>query len=279
MKLPAGDTAQNERNRQIEKADRENVKKSRDNYIDGRLFLRDATSSWVEVVPSAGGGGSGDMEKATYDTTNSGVVDNAEAIGGVPAVDVWHTGNLIPMSRPAYDSTASGVVDNAEAIGGVPAANVWHTGNLTPETPLGYSFAVVRNTDAVTNINTAAWTVIPFGGTTIASDADYTLAANSITVNFDGVISVSVVVSQYMASGSAAVGCRITKNGTAVSGVGQSHFLLAGSYPRTSSANVQTPVAVASGDIIRVETKQLWTTGTVVQVVGETQVSIEKRSN
>jgi hypothetical protein len=55
MKLPAGDTAQNERNRQIEKADRENVKKSRDNYIDGKLLLQSPDGTWWTLaVDNAG---------------------------------------------------------------------------------------------------------------------------------------------------------------------------------------------------------------------------------
>jgi hypothetical protein len=55
MRLPAGDSAQNERNRQIEKADRENVKKSRKNYIDGKLLLQSPDGTWWTLaVDNAG---------------------------------------------------------------------------------------------------------------------------------------------------------------------------------------------------------------------------------
>lgn len=55
MKLAAGDSAQNERNRQLEKADRENVKKSRNNYISGKLLLQSPDGTWWTLaVDNAG---------------------------------------------------------------------------------------------------------------------------------------------------------------------------------------------------------------------------------
>jgi len=46
MRLPSGDTAQNERNRQLEKADRDSVKKAQDNYINGKLLLQSPDGTW-----------------------------------------------------------------------------------------------------------------------------------------------------------------------------------------------------------------------------------------
>jgi len=55
VRLPAGDGPQNERNRQIEKADRENVKKSRENRIDGKLLLQSPDGTWWTLtVDNAG---------------------------------------------------------------------------------------------------------------------------------------------------------------------------------------------------------------------------------
>jgi len=55
MKLPVGDKGQNERNRQIEKADRENVKKTRENYISGELLLQSPDGTWWTLtVDNAG---------------------------------------------------------------------------------------------------------------------------------------------------------------------------------------------------------------------------------
>ena len=172
------------------------------------------------------------------------------------------SGDLVPIYDAATGETKAMDVDDFPGGGG---GATW-------------SFVGVRNTDVATDINTASWTAIPFGGTVDDTSADYTPATSSITVNFTGTVAVSVVVSQFMSTGSAVVGCRITKNGSVVSGVGHSHFLLAGSYPTISSANVDTVTPVTSGDIIRVECLQRFNAGTVVQLVGETKVIIERRS-
>jgi len=55
MKLPSGDQTQNERNRQIEKEDRDNVKKSRTNYVTGKLLLQSPDGTWWTLaVDNAG---------------------------------------------------------------------------------------------------------------------------------------------------------------------------------------------------------------------------------
>jgi len=55
MKLPTGDSTQNERNRQLEKEDRDNVKKSRENYIGGTLLLQSPDGTWWTLaVDNAG---------------------------------------------------------------------------------------------------------------------------------------------------------------------------------------------------------------------------------
>ena len=55
MRLPSGDTAQNERNRQLEKADRDSVKKAQDNYINGKLLLQSPDGTWWTLaVDNAG---------------------------------------------------------------------------------------------------------------------------------------------------------------------------------------------------------------------------------
>jgi hypothetical protein len=55
MRLPSGDADQNERNRQLEKADRENMKKSRENYLSGTLLLQSPDGTWWTLaVDNAG---------------------------------------------------------------------------------------------------------------------------------------------------------------------------------------------------------------------------------
>lgn len=54
---------------------------------DGELYEDWQSGQAWRRVRTAPGAGSGDMLKATYDTTNNGVVDNAEALGGVAAAN------------------------------------------------------------------------------------------------------------------------------------------------------------------------------------------------
>lgn len=55
MKLPAGDSAQNERNRQIEQADRQSVKRDRQNDITGSIRLRSPDGTWWTLTVSNSG--------------------------------------------------------------------------------------------------------------------------------------------------------------------------------------------------------------------------------
>lgn len=49
----------------------------------------------IEFVPAVG---TGDMTKATYDSDNSGIVDDSEALGGIPAA------NFAPIGTPVVDT-------------------------------------------------------------------------------------------------------------------------------------------------------------------------------
>jgi hypothetical protein len=143
-------------------------------------------------------------------------------------------------------------------------------GSTTP-----FSFCQVRNTDTSTNINQATAANIPFGGTNDATDSDYTLASDSITVNFDGVVTVQAHISQ---SGSVArtnVGIWITNNSTKVSGVGQSGYIRAqyGNH-NESSSHISATFSVSDGDVIRVQGEERAADGTVNQIAGESQVTV-----
>jgi len=141
-----------------------------------------------------------------------------------------------------------------------------------------FSFCQVRNTDTSTDINVGTAANIPFGGTTDATDSDYTLASNSVTVNFDGVVTVQAHISQSGSSSRSNVGIWITKNNTKVSGVGQSGYIRALSGHNESSSHMSATFAVSDGDVIRVQGKQRAASGTVNQIAGESQVTVERRS-
>jgi len=55
MKLPRGDAAQNERNRQIEKADGENIKRDRENFVSGTIRLQSPDGTWWTLTVDNGG--------------------------------------------------------------------------------------------------------------------------------------------------------------------------------------------------------------------------------
>jgi len=141
-----------------------------------------------------------------------------------------------------------------------------------------FSFCQVRNTDTSTNINQATAANIPFGGTNDATDDDYTLAASSITVNFDGVVNVQAHISQTGNVERSNVGIWITKNNTKVSGVGLSGYIRIGNIHNSSSSHITATFTVADGDVIRVQGKERAASGTVNQIAGESQVTVERRT-
>jgi len=141
-----------------------------------------------------------------------------------------------------------------------------------------FSFCQVRNTDTTTDINQATAANIPFGGTTDATDSDYTLASNSVTVNFGGVVTVQAHISQTGLVARSNVGIWITKNTTKVSGVGQSGYIRAASTHNESSSHMGATFAVSDGDVIRVQGEQRALSGAVRQIAGESQVTVERRT-
>ena len=141
-----------------------------------------------------------------------------------------------------------------------------------------FSFCQVRNTDDTTDINVATAADIPFGGTNDATDADYTLASDSITVNFDGVVNVQAHISQSSSELRTNVGIWITKNNTQVSGVGQTGYIRNGTGHNESSSHMSATFAVSDGDVIRVQGEQRAASGTVNQISGESQVTVERRT-
>jgi len=141
-----------------------------------------------------------------------------------------------------------------------------------------FSFCQVRNTDETTLINTSSPSNIPFGGTTDKADADYTLASDNIICNFDGVINVQAHISQFGTVVRSNVGIVITKNNTIVSGVGMSGYIRAGTGHDESSSHISATLDVSDGDIIRVTGQRKGAGGTVVQIAGQSQITIERRS-
>jgi len=139
-----------------------------------------------------------------------------------------------------------------------------------------FSFCQVRNTDDTTDINSSTPANIPFGGTNDATDADYTLASTSITVNFTGTVNVQAHISQATLVERSSVGIWITKNGTKVSGVGQSGYIRRVSGHISASSHITATFTVASGDVIRVQGELRATAGVVTQLMGESQVTVNR---
>jgi hypothetical protein len=128
----------------------------------------------------------GDMVKATYDTNNSGVVDNAEALlGHVPPAsgnatatqvvlgnDTRLVGGGGDMLKSVYDTNNSGIVDNSEALlghvtpssGNAAAAQVVlgsDTRLSDTRTPLAHEASHVTGADQIPNASTSARGLMP----------------------------------------------------------------------------------------------------------------------
>jgi len=62
----------------------------------GRILVTRQDELGLEFVPAYG---TGDMTKATYDTNNDGVVDNSEALGGIPAANYYQIGDPVDSTK------------------------------------------------------------------------------------------------------------------------------------------------------------------------------------
>jgi len=140
-----------------------------------------------------------------------------------------------------------------------------------------FSFCQVRNTDTTTDINVSTAANIPFGGTNDATDADYTLTSTSVTVNFDGTVNVQAHIAQTGSVTRSNVGIWITKNNVKVSGVGLSAYIRSLDQ-NSSSSHITATFTVADGDVIRVQGEQRASSGSVTQISGESQVTVERRT-
>ena len=180
---------------------------------------------------------------------------------------------------PAGPQGAAGADGNDGAVGDTGPQGIQ---GIQGDTGGTFSFCQVRNTDTSTNINQATAANIPFGGTNDATDADYTLASDSITVNFDGVVTVQAHISQRIPQGEPLVrpnvGIWITNNNTKVSGVGQTGYIRNGDGHNESSSHMSATFAVSDGDVIRVQGEERAASGTVNQIAGESQVTVERRT-
>jgi len=223
-----------------------------------------STSAIASVVGAPGAGPAG--------------ADGADGVDGVDGAD----------GADGADSTVAGPAGAGVPVGGTAGqvlAKIDATNFNTEWVAAGgggasvFSFCQVRNTDTTTNINGTTAANIPFGGTNDATDADYTLASDSITVNFDGTVNVQAHIAQTSSSLRSSVGIWITKNGTKVSGVGQSGYIRDISSHTRSSSHMTATFTVADGDVIRVQGEQRGSPfGPVTQIAGESQVTVERRT-
>jgi len=163
--------------------------------------------------------------------------------------------------------------------GGGDGSVAWDDVEDKPATfPTVFSYCAVRNTDTATDINTASPTDIPFGGTVDKSHADFTLASDKITVNFDGTVNVQAHISQTGSTVRTNVGIWIEKNGTQVSGVGQSGYIRATVNVTRASSHISQTFDVSDGDEITVVGERRGNAGAATQISGESQVTVERRA-
>ena len=174
--------------------------------------------------------------------------------------------------KPTNVTEGAEFVETDTLLRYVYAGGVWNT----PTVPV-FAFAQVRNTDSTTSINTGGWTDIPFGGAVDASSTDFTTAADSITCNFTGIISVQALISQTGSVARSNVGIRVTLNNNPISGVGQSGYIRSASGHNQSSAHIHATLSVIPNDVIRIQSIAMAAGGTVTQKLGESVVTVERR--
>ena len=84
--------------------------------LGGTGYLPTNTTHWILIAQKGADGlGSGDMLKTTYDTTNNGIVDNAEKVGGLTVLTAVPTSALFTDTIYTHPSTHSAdmIVDGA----------------------------------------------------------------------------------------------------------------------------------------------------------------------
>ena len=100
---------------------------------DKIYFCLDATEGaavWQEV--GAGGGGSGDMLKSTYDTDDNGIVDEAEAIDGVDSAGNNKYYGTDGSGTPGFHSLPAGGTVDADDVTYTPAVPADWNGGADP---------------------------------------------------------------------------------------------------------------------------------------------------
>ena len=143
----------------------------------------------VVVNPNVGGGGGGtgdgDMTKSVYDTTNNGIVDNAEALNGFTEADfaTASQGALADSALQSFDETDPTVPSWAKT-----PSKPTYTYNEVGAQPAGtYSTDIHSNItalNAVTNVNTGDETTSTIGAlietTELETITDTTKIAGSV---------------------------------------------------------------------------------------------------
>lgn len=183
-----------------------------------------------------------------------------------------HNGTDAPKIQGADLLAAGASVGDILRVGGA-GTPIWEDifSGIQPD------LAVWNNTDTTTNINTASWTDVPIGGTQYKTPntSNLTMVTNGIQCNFNGWVRVKFNIYMFTNSERTNVEGRITRNGTPIPGIAAMGYIRSQSSQNTASIFMDRHVQVSSGDVLRIQTIQGASSGTVTMESNNSFMEVE----
>lgn len=188
-------------------------------YVNGdskNKFIPYKRATGTEATDGGSAGAPlGDMLKSTYDSNNSGIVDNAEAVNGKAVNDSQTTLNnlwtaskindVVNALKTSFDANGNGIVDNAEAVNGknvddnqATTGNLWTASkiqteitNAIPQTTSDTNYVYTQSVPASSWVVThnlgkyVSATIVDSGGSVVLGEITYN-SINQVTITFSG---------------------------------------------------------------------------------------------
>ena len=153
------------------------------------------------------------------------------------------------------------------------------TGQVSfPNGQAGPWLCQIRNTDTTTDLNAAAFSVVPMNGVEDMRDAvAFERSGDGIKCLRPGRVKVTgSVLGNGGTNQRAAFDLSIAVNGSRLSGIGQSSYMRGLDGHATGSSHISKWVVVAANDIITLQSRRAGSAATVVMVDGESVLTVEQ---
>lgn len=155
-------------------------------------------------------------------------------------------------------------------VGGLP---VW----VDPFVDTSPDIIGIRNSDTTTNLNNAAWTVVPLGGTLdIPASSDKLIhSGNTIQVNWTGRVNVRYGIFGYSTMQDSSTKFAVFKNGVQVPGTLATLHIPGYNSSNNADTSREKAIMVSSGDILDVRSILEGPTGTLVMEGNDSFFEVE----